>query len=490
MDSHSTLVAAFELAAVFLLAGGWAAFLKYSRKSSMTKNVSSSPAREILASLAAPRRGAYLALLLLLCINLFNYIDRQVLAAVEPEIRDELLADDAQPKTKMGLLSTAFIVAYMLSAPIFGWFAERMSRWKLIGIGVIIWSLASGASGWNWHSDATVAFWLLLLTRCFVGIGEGAYGPAAPALISDLFPEKDRGKVLSWFYLAIPVGGALGYTLGGQVASWPGWGWRWAFYLVVPPGILLGLWSFLMRDPPRGQADPIDAVPPRPVGLKDYLLLFKIPSYVLNTLGMTAMTFAIGALAYWMPDFLRVRQVPSLELPLLGAIDPRTFFGALTALAGLLATLLGGIAGDALRPRISGSYFLVSAVAMLVAFPMILLVVLVPFPWAWIFVFGAVFCLFFNTGPTNAILANVVHPCLRASGFALNILIIHLFGDAISPAVVGFVADLHLRPTEAQNTDLGFILISVTALLGGMLWLWGMRHLERDTAAAPKQFAR
>jgi MFS family permease len=427
--------------------------------------------------------GAALALALLVGINLFNYIDRQVLAAVEPQIRATLLPDDPNAKTKMGLLSTAFLFTYMLTAPIFGWLADRMSRWKIIGIGVILWSLASGASGVDWHSNLALAFGILFVTRCFVGVGEGAYGPVAPALISDLYPEKMRGQVLSYFYLAIPVGGALGYTLGGQVAA-SSLGWRWAFYLVVPPGLLLGLWSLLMRDPPRGQAD-LAGGSARKSTPRDYLLLLKIPSYVYNTLGMAAMTFAIGGLAYWMPDFLNVHQVPALPVPGIGVISPVTLFGAITALAGFVATLLGGWTGDWLRPRFAGSYFLVSGLAMLFCVPMVLGVVYMPFPWAWIFVFLAVFCLFFNTGPTNAILANVTHPAIRASGFALNILVIHLLGDAISPAVLGFVADLRLRDTAAGNTDLGFVLISFTSLIGGIIWLCGTRYLGRDTARAP-----
>jgi MFS transporter, Spinster family, sphingosine-1-phosphate transporter len=451
----------------------------------MSLNGSSTRDKEDQRLLATPLPGARAALLLLLCINLFNYIDRQVLAAVEPQIRAELLEGDPNAKTKMGLLSTAFLVTYMIVAPVFGWLADHVSRWKLIGIGVLLWSLASGASGVNWHRDLAVAYWILLATRCFVGVGEGGYGPVAPTVLSDLYPQNVRGRVLSWFYLAIPVGAALGYTLGGQMAAMPNWGWRYAFYVVVPPGVLLGLLCFFMRDPARGQADLPGKPPPRRAKLRDYLSLLHIPSYLLNTLGMTAMTFAIGGLAYWMPDFLKVHDVPGLVLPGVGTINRVTVFGALTALGGLFGTLLGGIAGDRLRPRLPGSYFLVSGVAMIVGFPMILGVVFVPFPWGWIFVFMAVFCLFFNTGPTNTILANVTHPSVRATGFALNILIIHALGDAISPAVIGFIADLHLRPTEADNTDLGFILISLLTLVGGLIWLRGARYLERDTALAP-----
>jgi MFS family permease len=435
-------------------------------------------------------------LILLLAINLFNYIDRQVLAAVEPEIRREILIDVAadQAKTRMGLLSTAFLLSYMLTAPLFGLLADRMSRWLLVGVGVTLWSFASGASGWNWHLDMAVAYWALFLTRCLVGIGEGAYGPIAPAMIADLYPVERRGQVLAWFYLAIPVGGALGYALGEVVQGL--WGWRWAFFVVVPPGLALGLRCFFMRDPPRGQMEATPTVdypqlpqpprwdPPRgqmeatptrkaKLGLRKYLSVLRIPSYLLNTLGMTAMTFAIGGLAYWMPAFLEEHDAPGL-----GPLGPRTFFGAITALAGLLATISGGLAGDWLKPRHPGSYFLVSGSAMLLGFPMVLGFLYTPFPWAWVFVFFAVFCLFFNTGPTNTILANVTHPSVRASAFALNILIIHAFGDAISPPVIGFIAD-------RSTLKAGFIVVSLLMLAGGVFWLWGARYLEKDTALAP-----
>jgi hypothetical protein len=136
------------------------------------------------------------------------------------------------------------------------------------------------------------------------------------------------------------------------------------------------------------------------------------------------------------------------------------------------------MAGDMLRNRFPASYFLVSGAAMLFGFPMILGFLYAPFPWAWIFVFLTVFCLFFNTGPTNTILANVTHPAVRASGFALNILIIHALGDAISPPVVGYIAGVWSMTT-------GFIFVSALMVVGALLWLWGARYLQRDTALGP-----
>src|SRR5205809_5098333 len=154
--------------------------------------------------------GARTALFLLLAINLFNYIDRQILAALEPDIRATFFAsDDVNAMTKTGLLAVAFFVTYMVSAPILGFLADRISRWLIIGSAVILWSLASGGSG------LAATFAILFATRICVGIGEGGYGPAAPAILSDLFPIETRGRVMAIFCAAIPVGSALGYVIGG-----------------------------------------------------------------------------------------------------------------------------------------------------------------------------------------------------------------------------------------------------------------------------------
>ena len=184
-------------------------------------------------------------------INLFNYIDRQVLSAVESGMEETFFPDSEYPRDpktnlredktiegKMGSLNTAFMVSYMLIAPLFGFLADRLPRWFLVGVGVIAWSLATGATG------LADTFTILFLTRCLVGVGEAAYGPVAPTVISDLFPVQKRGSVMAIFYVAIPVGSALGYVLGGQVTAWAGGDWRWAFFVVVPPGILLGIWCF------------------------------------------------------------------------------------------------------------------------------------------------------------------------------------------------------------------------------------------------------
>src|SRR6266513_1530048 len=220
-----------------------------------------------------PFNGARTALFLLLAINLFNYIDRQILAALEPDIRGTFFAaGDMSAMWKTGLLGDAFFVTYMISAPILGLLADRISRWLIIGSAVILWSLASGGSG------LAATFAILFATRICVGIGEGGYGPAAPTILSDLFPIEIRGRVMAIFCAAIPVGSALGYVVGGLVGAHLGW--RWAFYLVAPPGLLLGLLCFWQRAPRVAEHHLAQESSRRGIG--DDLKLFRTRSYLIN----------------------------------------------------------------------------------------------------------------------------------------------------------------------------------------------------------------
>lgn len=482
----------------------------------------------------APRAG--LALALLTSINLFNYIDRQVLSAVLPKLElDATLfrPDDPLLKFKLGLLTTAFLVSYMVISPIFGRLGDKISRWWLVSFGVIVWSLASGGSG------LATSFAMLLITRCAVGIGEAAYGPVAPSMLSDMYPEKDRGKIMSLFFLAIPVGSALGFVVGGKVAD-TSWGWPGAFQIVVLPGLILGGLCLLMREPARPALKANHARESWASIIKE---LRKNRSFMLCSLGMTCTTFVLGGVAAWTPYYIFEREArfaidgkkidelasqkisdgtpvvpPSiieklrqLESPAIfdskelknrltaGGLTPKELeqyqsrivemavaegsmslgemnflFGVIVVVGGLLATIFGGWLGDKLRGKIKGAYFQVCGYGALLGFPAFISMIYLPFPWAWIGIFFAVFWLFVNTGPANTILANVMRPSIRSSGFAINILIIHLFGDAISPPLIGLIADYSSLTTAMLG-------ISVLILLGGFLWIAGASTLDAET---------
>jgi MFS family permease len=406
-----------------------------------------------------PMSGAHTALFLLLAINLFNYIDRQVLAALEPDIRATFFStNDVNAMTKTGLLGDAFFVTYMVSAPILGFLADRFSRWIIIGSAAILWSLATGASG------LAATFAILFATRICVGVGEGGYGPAAPTILSDLFPIEKRGRVMAVFCAAIPVGSALGYVIGGLIGVHLGW--RWAFYLVAPPGLLMGLLCFWQRDPRVTGDNLVQKASRRSIG--DYLNLFRTRSYLINCVAQTLMTFVTGGLGFWAPAYLRFRhQSPEAGM---------TIFGLITVVAGLVSTLLGGVIADKLRSRLPGSYFWVSGIGMLIACPFFIATLYIPFPAAWITMFFAIFFLFLNTGPSNTALANVSVPAVRATAFAANIFVIHALGDVQAFWLLGYIGG-------HTNMHVAFLFVSGIILLSGVAWLIGVKYLPADTAA-------
>ena len=419
-------------------------------------------------------KGGVAALTLLICLNLFNYIDRQVLAAVEPAIS----VDFGKTQAQMGVLATAFLVVYMILAPVFGPLADRTSRWTLVGVGMLIQTVATLGSG------LAGGYGSLLFMRCLVGAGDAAYGVAAPTIIADRYPVAQRGRMLAWFYAAIPVGSAIGYGVGGVTRDLTG-NWRNAFFVIVPPMTLLGVACFFFKDVRKqktldaeaeasGPLTPnpgavLDYETPRPRGSKldQYKTLLRTKSYLLCCAGMTMMTFAIGGISFWLPRYLEQSRGRSPTEAGLG-------IGAVIASSGLIATLAGGWLGDRLRPRYPGSYFLVSGAGLIAGFPLLIALLYTPFPYAWPVIWAACFCLFFNTGPANTIIANVTTPNIRATAFAANIFVIHALGDAISPTLIGVVAD-------RSNLSVGFVVVGFAMLIGGGLWLFGARYLEADT---------
>jgi MFS family permease len=321
--------------------------------------------------------------------------------------------------TSLGLLGSAFMVVYMCAAPVFGWIGDRGRRVGLAASGLGIWSLATVlagvASGYN----------QLLGARSLVGIGEASFGTVAPGIISGYFPQEKRGRILSWFYLAIPLGSALGYLSGGFIGA--RFGWQAAFLLVGAPGLLLVIPLALLKTV-EFRKEPNS-------GGGGYKILLKNRSFIYNTLAMTAMTFAMGGMAQWMPTFLNRIHGLSVE-------RGNLLFGGLTVVAGIIGTLTGGWLGDYYQKKRPDGYLLVSGWGFVLGIPAAVVALTASnSTTALAGIFLAELCLFLNTGPLNTVIVNVTRHDMRAMAFAANIFVIHALGDAISPAFIGFLSD-------------------------------------------------
>ena len=398
---------------------------------------------------AAP--GALFALVILTLMNMLNYIDRWVPSAVKDLFKADLSLTDAETSWPL----SAFIVVYMIASPIFGAMAERRSRKLLIAFGVASWSLATAAAAF------ATGFKTLLLARAAVGIGEAAYATLAPSLLADFYPPERRNKVFTLFYVATPVGSALGFVLGGALGHF---GWRTAFLAVGLPGLLVAGLALMMKDPVRGA---FDEKAPEPVSWPEaFRKLSKNRLYLVTVAGYTAVTFATGGIADWFPTFLS--RVRGMELE---AAD--RWIGISAVVGGLIGTTAGGYLADKLAKVTRQPYLALSGLAMIPA-AVLTAVALVALraPMAIVMtVLAAQLFLWAYNAPVNAILVNSVEPGLRARAFGLSILSIHLFGDALSPPLIGLVSD------ATGNLGMALTMVPVAVAVGGVLWLIGWRRL-------------
>jgi predicted MFS family arabinose efflux permease len=402
------------------------------------------------------RSQARFAVALLFGVNFLNYIDRYVIAAVLPLIQQEFHLDDA----RAGYVLSMFVLVYMAASPFTGVMGDRWPRRYLVGSGVLLWSIATVATG------LATTYRHLLVSRSFIGVGEAGFGAVSPTIISDLFPKERRGRMLSYFFVAIPVGSALGYILGGAVGE--RYGWRAACFLAGTPGIVLGLLAFRMAEPARGQGDGVRAEEHR-FEWRSAVALLRNRTFVLTALGMSAMTFALGGMASWMPTFLS--RVKGLSLT-----TANTAFGALTVGAGLLGTFMGGWLGDRLLKRTDAAYLLVSGAGMLLALPFAYVGFTAARPEVYFpAFFVAEVLVFLNTGPANAVFVNVALPEVRATGIAMSIFVYHLLGDVPSPILIGKASEW----TGSLQTALLLTLVAMG--VSGAFYLAGMRTLGRDT---------
>lgn len=395
---------------------------------------------------------------MLTAINLLNYLDRYLVSAIVPDLKSALHLSD----TELGGLMSAFMLVYMITAPAFGSWGDRGSRTRPIALGVFLWSLATALSG------LAQSYAQLLAGRALVGIGEAAYVAIAPALLADCFGSEGRGRVYAVLNMAIPVGAALGYIVGGLVSAH--WGWRAAFFVAGVPGMLLAAAVLWLPDPPRGAADGPGrrpepaAVAVSPLGI--YLGLLRRWPYVVVVLGYAAYTFGLGGLAFWMPTFLeRVRHVPTAAAT--------TGFGAIVLVTGFVGTFAGGWLGDRLLRFSRQAYLWLSGVLTLLAVPCALLALLAPSPAIYYpGIVAAQLLLFMSTGPINAAIVNIAGPLERASAIALSMFAIHLLGDVPSPALIG-----HL----SHQSSLGeaTLIVPVAFAAAGLIWLAAARVNER-----------
>jgi MFS transporter, Spinster family, sphingosine-1-phosphate transporter len=419
-------------------------------------------------------------------------IDRWVLAIVLPQLSDGLKLSEVQA----GWLSTVLLLAFAISSPVVGYVADRIYRPRLLAIGFAIWSLATVATG------LAQSYLQLQAARAVVGVGGATFGVVALTMLMDLFPRTTRGRVLASFFMAMPVGAALGLCLGAACAMMVGW--PSAFLIAGAPGLVLALVALLLPDPARGTSEGIDIHRLRvheQVGpsREDYIDLMVNSSYTYSVFGLVFSSFAVAGLAYWTPTFLVVTKgltKDTIDFPL-----------GLTLLgAAFLGTGTGGWLSDRfviVKPR---AMFIVPGLAMLGLITFVLALIYGRgFSWSLGAIFLAMFLMVLNIGPCYSIIANVVMPNMRGVACGVTLAAVHLLGDLWSPTLMGWVIDTFGQPDsmatgfgqalaavgavpvvqpgrDPENLTAGMLVVVPALVISGIVLLSGSRHLPREMA--------
>lgn len=422
------------------------------------------------------------------------------------------------------------ILVYMTAAVVFGYVSDKnvFDRRMLLAAGVVFWSVATAMAAISQN------LWELILFRGLVGVGEAAYATIAPPLITDFYPQWDRNVAFGIYYLAIPVGAALGFLLGSLLGSL--FGWRMAFVALGIPGILCAIAIHRVNNPVRGinddekrkldvtgdnvdgdsgvellsaektkssvsadleshsytqstrRLDGLDtpesdktlgSQSPSQIAYLELLEIVQNKHYVACVLGLTANNFALGGLADWVTVY--IERYEDEDLATAGLI-----IGAATVIGGILGTIIGSKVADMYEGKVKSAYYLVCSLFTLpAAFFLLLAINSSTKAMTYFFIFLAEIAIWTNVAPINSMSMIVIPSHLRARASGLAIFSQHILGDVISPPLIGYISDT----TGSLRTGLQITWVAV--LLSGAFWMWGYYALEplppvQETTGCPE----
>jgi MFS transporter, Spinster family, sphingosine-1-phosphate transporter len=449
------------------------------------------------AATAGPKRShlprwAWGALGILFLSHLLDSFDRWLLPAVLQPLSQEMELTEDQT----GWLATVMLVSFAVWSPIAGYLADRFRRPRLLAVGMAVWSLATVSTG------LARSYNQIQMARVLVGVGGSTFGVVGLTMLMDLFPRDVRARVLSTYSLAMPIGAALGVSLGSAIARIATW--QTAFLVAGAPGVILALLVLILPDPVRGASEGLDETRLKlherwGPSQEDYIDLMVNSSYTYSVFGLAFSMFAIGGLVYWLPSFLMVvKEIPAERVTMwLSFVIPA---------AVSLGMVTGGWLADrllAVNPRLP---FLIPGLAILGSIPFLILAIYGRSEGVIVVsLLAAIALMFTNTGPCYAIIASVVLPNMRGVACAVALAAVTLLGDIWSPALMGWVAET-FGEADSMATPFGHALAAIGAIpraqpghdpenltaallsavpavvIAGVVLLAGARHLPREMA--------
>lgn len=387
---------------------------------------------------------------------MFDYIDRMIVTSMFTHIE----ADWGITHTQSGLLvSAVYWAIVILSFPI-SILIDRRSRSKSIGIMAIFWSVATALCA------LTGNFVQLFLTRMLIGVGEAGYAPGGTAMISGLYPLDKRARMMGIWNASIPLGSAIGTVLGGIIAT--AWGWKHAFGLVAIPGFIIALLFYFVKDYKTVDLSFVDKENRKiKMEKKDLVMEFLTrPSLLLTYLGMAAVVFVTTSMLTWLPTYFeKTREI--------SAAAAGKMASSVMVLA-LIGAPLGGFLADFWRKYRPNARLIFPALTTFIS--AILLLIAFRFlsgssQYIMLLVFGVLIMTFI--AGAAAVTQDVIHPGLRATSYAIAVVVQNLLGSSMAPIVLGKIYDL-------SNIQTAMSILPIVLTLGSILFFTGSFFYVRD----------
>lgn len=461
-------------------------------------------------TVSAPRK--WISLAVLFFVNLLNYMDRYTVSAVLNDFSGEMCRSDPPPAdgkeercstSQEGLIQTAFVVIYMLAAPIFGYLGDRYSRKIIMALGIIVWGALSLAASFM------PSYWTFLIFRALIAVGESAFTTIAPTVLGDLFTDETRSIVYGVFYIAIPLGSGLGFVVGGAPSEW-------RYGLRITPGFTFlsaVLVFFLLYDPPRGESEGKKQEAVQPSSYKEDLkYIGGVKSFVLNAAGFTCVTFTTGALAWFAPVYFihginshNATRGCGTDFSYVSPVkedDVAFYVGLITCAGGLLGVVAGMLLSKYLRPRFEWIDPFICGVSLLTSIPLLVAGVLLArdnLVLTYGIVFLGMFFLNFNWSVAVDMTIYVITPSRRATAEAIHLMFTHALGEAGAPYLVGLLADGLEVPVKESNPEYCQDLVDYYGIqyamflpftllgIGGILFLVACRWVVKDKQAVERE---
>lgn len=409
-----------------------------------------------------PKRYTNYIFILLFLLYMFDYIDRMVITSMFPVIERDLGISHTQSGM---LVSVVYWAIVLLTFPV-SLMVDRWSRTKTIGIMAIIWSLATALCA------LTGNYIQLFMARALIGVGEAGYAPGGSAVISGLYPIEKRSRMMGIWNASIPVGTAIGHFLGGFIAV--RLGWKHAFGIVALPGLIIAILFLFLKDYKTVDLAFINKNQQRiKMERKDIVREFlSRPSVLYTYFGIAAVVFTTIALITWLSTYFQNEQGL--------AMDSAGGKASLVMVLAVVGAPLGGYLTDAWRKRQPNARLLFPAVSTLVSAVLLFVSLYLlrgTVQYVFLLLMG-ISIMGFISGAA-AVTQDVIHPGLRATSYAIAVVVQNLLGSSMAPMIIGRLYDLYSIKTA-------LLMLPFILLVGSLLFYLGSKHYEKDMEKVTK----